>query len=579
MATFDPYRQAGGEGPIPRAQPLPQAIPLETEAVVPQAQPVPQGQAIPGIQPIPRAQPVSPGQVSRPILPSQPSGARPVAMKTDSSEVSVYQRGEDEGPEEELTAVAIKHAPPWLISAAFHMGLLIVLGLCWWATGMGDDEPELIVSTDDKEDIWAEELGDQTEYDFPVFEEMETVEKPELAISDLPPVEDPFAAPPELEIQPDGQTLTSDINARIPGLALSGREEGSRRSLLGKYGGTKKTEDAVLAGLRWLARQQRPDGSWSLAGPYTNGVRDWQDNPCAATAMALIAFQGHDNTHKKGPFQDNVVRGWNWLKKQEDSDGNFYHEGLANQQFYTQGLCTIAICELYGMTHDPSYKDPAQRAVKFCLDSQSPEGGWRYNPKAGSDVSVTGWIVMALQSARMGGLEVPEDHFTRVMRFLDNVQDPAFGGSRYPYLKGEQITLPMTAEALLCRQYIGWARDDERLVEGAEWITHPNNLIDYGPRRNTYFWYYATQVAHHMEGEVWKRWNDVMREEVPRHQVQSGREAGSWDPDQTDRFELNGGRLYSTCLQIYMLEVYYRHLPIYAKVYTDLKQSGRTDRF
>jgi len=591
MASFDPYRQGESEGSIPQAQPLSQAAPLEADGVVPRAEPIPQVARKPaGVQPVLRTQPASPGQVARPGSAAQPMVARPVAVKTDSSRPLVYQREEDEEEsQEELTSIAIKHAPPWLISAAFHMGLLIVLGLCVLAAGMGGDEPELEVSTDDQEDIWAEELGDQTEYDFPMVAEMEAIQKPELAISDLPPVENPFAAPPELEIQPDGQVLSSELNAKIPGLALSGREEGSKRALLGKYGGTRKTEEAVLAGLRWLARQQRSDGSWSLAGPYSDGVRPYQDNPAAATALALIAFQGNGSTHKKGRFRENVVRGWNWLKKQEDSDGNFYHEGLYRQQFYTQGLCTIAICELYGMTQDPKYKDPAERAVKFCLDSQSPEGGWRYNPKGGSDVSVTGWIVMALQSAKMAGLEVPEDHFTRIMRFLDNVQDPAFGGSRYPYLSGESPTRSMTAEALLCRQYLGWDRDDERLVEGVDWITHESNLIDYGdrrddhyPRQETYFWYYATQVAHHMEGRWWKRWNEVMREEVPRHQVQNGREAGSWDPNKSDVHENGGGRLYSTCLQIYMLEVYYRHLSplsIYRKVYSDLKKSGRTDRF
>ena len=70
----------------------------------------------------------------------------------------------------------------------------------------------------------------------------------------------------------------------------------------------------------------------------------------------------------------------------------------------------------------------------------------------------------------------------------------------------------LTAEALLCRQYMGWARDDRRLVRGVEWLTSSENLIDYGNNRNVYYWYYATQVVHHMEGEYWRRWNAVMRQ-------------------------------------------------------------------
>ena len=53
-----------------------------------------------------------------------------------------------------------------------------------------------------------------------------------------------------------------------------------------------------------------------------------------------------------------------------------------------------------------------------------------------------------------------------------------------------------------------------------------------------------------------------MREELPAEQELEGRERGSWDPS-GDLWQLGGGRLYSTCLSIYMLEVYYRHLPLY----------------
>jgi hypothetical protein len=53
-----------------------------------------------------------------------------------------------------------------------------------------------------------------------------------------------------------------------------------------------------------------------------------------------------------------------------------------------------------------------------------------------------------------------------------------------------------------------------------------------------------------------------MREEVPRNQVKTGPERGSWNPAD-DRWGNHGGRLFVTCLSIYMLEVYYRHLPLY----------------
>ncbi len=48
----------------------------------------------------------------------------------------------------------------------------------------------------------------------------------------------------------------------------------------------------------------------------------------------------------------------------------------------------------------------------------------------------------------------------------------------------------MTAEGLLCRQYLGWPKDDPRLATGVNLIlSRPVNWED----RDVYYWYYATQ--------------------------------------------------------------------------------------
>jgi hypothetical protein len=118
----------------------------------------------------------------------------------------------------------------------------------------------------------------------------------------------------------------------------------------------------------------------------------------------------------------------------------------------------------------------------------------------------------------------------------------------------------MTAEGLLCRQYLGWEQNDPRLRKGVQvLVTQPINYS----QTDVYYWYYATQVCHHQEGSAWTAWNAVMREEVPKAQVKDGQERGSWGP-RTDQWGSLGGRLYTTCLSTYMLEVYYRHLPIYS---------------
>ena len=135
---------------------------------------------------------------------------------------------------------------------------------------------------------------------------------------------------------------------------------------------------------------------------------------------------------------------------------------------------------------------------------------------------------MALQSGRMSDLNVREASLRKVGAFLDSTTSD---GVNYGYRGGEDPRISMTAEALLCRQYLGWSHSDPRLRDGMRVINA--KPIDWDPpdvteTPNVYYWYYATQVAHHMGGEAWETWNGVMRKELPKAQVKSGRERGSW---------------------------------------------------
>ncbi len=501
---------------------------------------------------VPEAKSVSPppsSTVGRSTAPTSPPVDPPQTTKKSRTQSTTARQSQvTETPFDAM----IKNGPPWLVSTVFHMVLLIILGL-WALSANRTSNVEL-------DAVYAEKLGDQLDQDtlnLPTIDDS-LADEIVLTPNDLPEVDDPLAQPAPAQPANNALLAMSDDEPIHIGLALSGREAGMKRALLAAYGGNATTEEAVLRALKWLARNQRSDGSWSLKGPYKNG--SGTENRAAATAMALIAFQGAGYTHigaKSSPFKKVVENGTAWLLKQQDTDGSFFRSGPYNHRFYTHAQATIAVCELYGMTRDESLKQAAERAINYCVRTQDIAGGWRYAPRTDSDLSVTGWVVIALQSAQMAGIEVPYDTLRRIERFLDITSES--DGRRYAYKPGNMPTATMTAEGLLCRQYLGWWRDDERLVDGVDYLLeHP---IDYDDP-NVYYWYYATQVCHHMEGKQWRRWNEVMRQEVPAHQRQVGRDHGSWDPG-SDRWGRHGGRLFVTCMSVYMLEVYYRHLPIY----------------
>lgn len=502
--------------------------------------PVPASGAAP--MPIPANKPIP--AANRPL----PAGSRPVPVAAGAKSTV----REDEEQPKDLEQIAVKSAPPWLVSMVVHLVAIVILALIVVA----QRETQVIEIMSDP--VYAEKLGDQVLDDTlqsPISMEVDITD-PALAI-DSAQVEDPFAAPPiQLDLAMDASKASSEIEAPSIGLALSGREKGAKSALLAAYGGTATTEAAVREGLLWLKKNQRRDGSWSLQGPYSGA--GLMENTGSATAMALLAFQGGGHTHKDGEFKDVVAKGWAALLKMQDADGNFIQDGGFNDRLYAQAQCTIAVCEIYGMTKDEKFLQPAKKAVDFALRAQAPEGGWRYQPKQDSDTSVTGWFVMALQSARMAGITEPSGALEGVNRYLDSVANE--DGSRYRYQPSRSETsIVMTAEAILCRQYLGWKHDDPRMKAGIDWVLA--NPINYN-NQDVYYWYYATQACHHMDGKEWDQWNAVMRQAVPTAQIKSGAEKGSWSPSD-DRWGSHAGRLYTTCLSIYMLEVYYRHLPLY----------------
>jgi hypothetical protein len=234
-----------------------------------------------------------------------------------------------------------------------------------------------------------------------------------------------------------------------------------------------------------------------------------------------------------------------------------------NEGMYTHGQATIVLCEAFAMTGDEALRVPAQKAINFVVAAQYNDGGWRYQPGPRTqrgDTSVVGWQLMALQSARSANLSVPDEAWGKADLFLDGVQHR--DGALYSYQARSGATPTMTAEALLCRIYLGWTKEESGLNRGA------NSLVqDHLPSRgspNIYYWYYGTQVMHHFGGPEWDEWNVRMRDVLVTSQETRGHEAGSWEP-RGDHAGA-GGRIYMTALAVCTLEVYYRHLPIFRQI-------------
>lgn len=348
------------------------------------------------------------------------------------------------------------------------------------------------------------------------------------------------------------------------------RQGDNRRQFIELFGGNEATEAAVNRGLKWLAAHQDPAGSWSLNNFHANCKGKHADcagagatkSDVAATGLALLPFLAAGHTTQEGEYRAVVVKGFEWLISKQKPDGQLLADGDA-QPMYSHGLASIALCEVFGMTKDEKLKGPAQRALQFIEKAQhAPSGGWRYGPNQSGDTSVVGWQVMALKSGEMAGLSVPPAVLEGARRWLASVESNQPAGGLFGYVS-PGATPAMTAEGMLCLEFLGVRRNDPRMRAAADYLL--KNLPEQNNASSTsYYWYYATQAMYHMQGDYWTAWNDKLRDSVVATQVLQGDIAGTWAP--RDPWENSGGRVFATSLRLLMLEVYYRHLPLYQQL-------------
>lgn len=480
------------------------------------------------------------------------------------------QGGIQEGEEEKNTQFFLFNIlPSWMVSFIAHVAIIILLAIYMLprpvertvALEAGEASTALEESPDLTVDLSVDEVD-------PLEEE---VFEPTTSITES------FEEAIELDNSDFGEILGADVavegeTAELSNMdasnEVSSRNEAARTEALKKYGGTPESEESVRLALKWIVAHQLPDGGWSFDHQFGPGNHrtspdpgEFADARAGATAMALLPLLGAGHTHRVGEYKENVERGLRFLMTNAESRNRGVSFWDPQGTMYSHGMAAIVFNEAYAMTQDPVLAPFAQGTLYVIEDSQDPVGGgWRYRPREPGDTSVVGWQMMALKSGYATGMKFSPKTIKLIEKFLDSVSTS--GGAFYGYMdrpRGKAAD-GRTAIGLLCRMYMGWAKDSPGLVDGVQ------ALADRGPRMrdelDMYYNYYATQVMKQYGGTAWTDWNNVMRDYLVKSQVKDGAAAGSWNPGNTFG-DGKGGRLYATALSCMTLEVYYRYLPIY----------------
>lgn len=328
---------------------------------------------------------------------------------------------------------------------------------------------------------------------------------------------------------------------------------------------------SVERALQFLAKQQERDGSFPRTTDSKGAVTGVDGKFNAVAGLVGMAFLAKGYTPGRPPYGETINRCVDYILSTSTTNG---YLGVRGDRMYGHGISTLFLSEVTGMVDPERQKrvDPVlARAVRIILDAQkAPKtpgiggqpGGWRYEPTStDSDISMTGWCVMALRSMREMGAPVPLDAIDAARGYLNQCRNPDGGFAYQPkwwysrrgYWVGGDSGVGRTGIGLLCMELLG-EHDSEANRKSAAYILRsiaPGGFIS-DPMAE-YATYYCSLATFQLGGEYWEKFGEAMYTWVLSIQDVDG----AW--------RTTNGAVYPTAMYVLALSVGYRQLPIYQR--------------
>lgn len=313
-------------------------------------------------------------------------------------------------------------------------------------------------------------------------------------------------------------------------------------------------DKAIDGGLKYLAGQQTANGSFARGG----------EDSSAVTSLCIMAFLAKGYTPGVGPYGAVINKGVDFVLQHVQNTGVLFGVQLGSGPMYDHSISTLLLSEVSGMV-DPDRQKRIDavlpRALEIILAAQRVkkppihQGGWRYHPTSDdSDISCTGWPLMALRSARNNGSAVPADAIAEGIKFVMNCRTQDGG---FAYQPGSGPGVARTGTALLCLELTGHHGEDVTTKAGDWILAHPQR--NQGEEFFYYGLYYCAQGMFQLGGDYWDKFAHHMYDTV----LDLQKTDGSWP--QGGGSESRPGTCYATAMSILALSVPYAQLPIYQR--------------
>lgn len=334
-----------------------------------------------------------------------------------------------------------------------------------------------------------------------------------------------------------------------------------------------RLDRAVDAGLRFLATQQLPDGSF-------NSDRVAQP---AVTSFCVMAFLSRGHMPDHGPYGRQISRAINYVLSTQQPSGLLYAETAGTENWkmrgsYNHAIAGVMMGEVYGMAgagQQETIRVAVEKALEFTRGEQvkrkrwtDDRGGWRYllpGSWTDADLSLTAWHLMFYRSAKNAEFDVPEDYMKQAVAYVERCYDPSRGSFSYGlrgYGRG-YFSRGMAGAGIVSLAFAG-KHDTEMAKSAARYVLdHPFNRFNRGgltPEDRFYYSaYYCSQAMFQLGGKHWDEFYPVLLNTMADNQSPNG----SWDLEANQDGVF--GHTYSTSLAILSLTPPYQLLPIYQR--------------
>jgi len=347
----------------------------------------------------------------------------------------------------------------------------------------------------------------------------------------------------------------------------------------------KRVDDSVERALQWLASTQQRNGSFPTRQQGQPGV----------TSFCVMAFVSQGHVPGEGPYGAQLLKAVKYIASCQKQNGlisavapwgatisrNVSKE-ISNTAPYNHGISGLLLSEVFSMGQVNQIKGldaKIEKALEATLVMQRwpkryplDKGEWRYlNQQAeyNSDLSVSGWQLMFLRSAKNAGFEVPQAPIDEAVSFVRNCYREKFGTFLLHATDKDFRSRGMAGAGILALAHAGF-HDAPEALQAGDWIlkndfrrynvVKPFGQPEWPDDRYHYSAFNCAQAMYQLGGKYWQQFFPPLVKVLLENQQADG----SW-PAESHFFDGKFGRAYTTSLVVMTLGAPNQLLPIFQR--------------